>query len=41
MRIDEDKDAFYDKLSSLINKVPKHDMLIATGDFSVNGDNDN
>ena len=30
----KDRDAFYDKLSSLINRVPKHDMLIAMGNLT-------
>ena len=41
MQIDEDKDAFYDKLSGLINKVPKHDMLIVMSDFNAKVANDN
>ena len=31
------QNVFYDKLSSLINKVLKHDMLIAVGDFNAKG----
>ena len=41
MQIDGDRDAFYDKLSSLFNKVPEHDMLIVMGSFNANVGNGN
>jgi len=31
----EDKELFYDQLSSLMNTVPLHDELVATGDFNA------
>ena len=41
VHINQDKDAFYNKLSSLFNKVPKHDMLIVMDDFNAKVSKDN
>ena len=41
MHIDKEKDVVYGVLSTLTNKVPKHDMLVAMGDFNAKVGNDN